>query len=72
MPTPDPKGALQPGDYATLAYWSDNITPPHQALGWIPEVYMDTEDLKAVSRKIVHFTNPHVGYLAIFVSAQVA
>ncbi len=29
-----------------FASYGDNITPPHQALGWIPIVYADTEDLK--------------------------
>ena len=29
-----------------FASYGDNITPPHQALGWIPAVYASTEDLK--------------------------
>lgn len=52
--------------------YGDNITPPHQALGWIPVVYRDTEDLKAAGQRIVYLTNPHVGHLGIFVSAKVA
>jgi len=55
-----------------FASWGDNITPPHQALGWIPAVYADTEDLKVAGQRIVYLTNPHVGHLGIFVSAQVA
>ena len=55
-----------------FASWGDNITPPHQALGWIPAVYRDTEDLKAAGQRIVYLTNPHVGHLGLFVSAQVA
>lgn len=50
----------------------DNITPPHQALGWIPVVYKDTADLKSAGQRIVYLTNPHVGHLGIFVSAKVA
>jgi acetyl-CoA acetyltransferase family protein len=52
--------------------YGDNITPPHQALGWIPAVYTDTEDLKRAGQRIVYMTNPHVGHLGIFVSASVA
>lgn len=55
-----------------FASWGDNITPPHQALGWIPAVYKDTADLKAAGQRIVYLTNPHVGHLGIFVSASVA
>ena len=35
-------------------------------------VYADTEDLKVAGQRIVYLTNPHVGHLGIFVSAQVA
>jgi len=52
--------------------YGDNITPPHQALGWIPVVYRDTEALKKAGQRIVYLTNPHVGHLGIFVSASVA
>ncbi|HWA23737.1 MAG TPA: DUF3141 domain-containing protein [Caulobacterales bacterium] len=55
-----------------FASFGDNITPPHQALGWIPVVYADTEDLKRSGQRIVYLTNPHVGHLGIFVSASVA
>lgn len=50
----------------------DNITPPAQALGWIPQVYKDTADLKSAGQRIVYLTNPHIGHLGIFVSAKVA
>lgn len=50
----------------------DDITPPHQALGWIPAVYGSTEALKAAGQRIVYLINPHVGHLGIFVSAAVA
>ncbi len=50
----------------------DNITPPHQALNWIPTVYPTTEDLEAAGQRIIYLLNPHVGHLGIFVSAGVA
>lgn len=52
--------------------WGDNITPPAQALGWIPQIYADTAALKAAGQRIVYVTNPHIGHLGIFVSASVA
>lgn len=55
-----------------FASYGDNISPPHQALGWIPVVYKDTGDLKAAGQRIVYLTNPHAGHLGIFVSATVA
>ena len=55
-----------------FASYGDNITPPHQALGWIPAVYKSTDDLKKAGQRIVYLTNPHVGHLGIFVSASVA
>jgi hypothetical protein len=50
----------------------DNITPPHQALGWIRAVWGTTEALQAGDQRIVYLTNPHIGHLGIFVSAKVA
>jgi hypothetical protein len=55
-----------------FASYGDNITPPHQALGWIPIVYSNTDDLKRAGQRIVYLINPHVGHLGIFVSASVA
>ena len=55
-----------------FASYGDNITPPHQALGWIPVVYPTTDDLERAGQRIVYLTNPHVGHLGIFVSAAVA
>ena len=55
-----------------FASYGDNITPPHQALSWIPVVYRSTDALKAAGQRIVYLTNPHVGHLGIFVSAAVA
>ncbi len=55
-----------------FASYGDNITPPHQALGWIPAVYKSTDELKVAGQRIVYLTNPQVGHLGIFVSASVA
>ncbi len=55
-----------------FASYGDNITPPHQALGWIPSVYGTTDALKKAGQRIVYLTNRHVGHLGIFVSASVA
>jgi hypothetical protein len=55
-----------------FASYGDNITPPRQALDWIPAVYRDTGDLKRAGQRIVYLTNAHVGHLGIFVSASVA
>jgi hypothetical protein len=55
-----------------FASHGDNITPPHQALNWIAEVYGSTAALEAAGQRIVYLTNPHVGHLGIFVSASVA
>ncbi len=55
-----------------FASYGDNITPPQQALGWIPAVYRDSDDLRRAGQRIVYLTNPHVGHLGIFVSAGVA
>ncbi|MFZ3285528.1 MAG: DUF3141 domain-containing protein, partial [Telluria sp.] len=78
------RGVMQvcPGCYVDLkrirnplvifASSGDNITPPHQALNWIPTVYPTTTDLKNAGQRIVYLLNTHVGHLGIFVSAGVA
>lgn len=55
-----------------FASGGDNISPPHQALNWIPAIYPTTRDLKKAGQRIVYLINPHVGHLGIFVSAGVA
>lgn len=52
--------------------YGDNITPPHQALGWLPAVYPSTEALVAAGQRVVYLTHREVGHLGIFVSASVA
>jgi hypothetical protein len=52
--------------------YGDNITPPHQALGWLKEVFATTEDLVAAGQRVVYLLHKQVGHLGIFVSAGVA
>lgn len=52
--------------------YGDDITPPHQALGWLGAVYESTTDLKRAGQRIVYLTNPRAGHLGLFVSADVA
>jgi hypothetical protein len=55
-----------------FASYGDNITPLHQALGWIPLVYKTTAELIQAGQRIAYLTNPHVGHLGLFVSGAVA
>ncbi len=50
----------------------DNITPPQQALGWIPDLYEGTDDIRAAGQTIVYAVHESVGHLGIFVSGGVA
>ena len=55
-----------------FASWGDNITPPQQALNWIPDLYADAEQIRDNEQTIVYFLHEHIGHLGIFVSAGVA
>jgi hypothetical protein len=37
----------------------DNITPPHQALGWLKAVYPTTADLVAAGQRVVYLLHQH-------------
>ena len=50
----------------------DNITPPTQALNWIPQVYETTEEIKRNQKVIIYLIHENVGHLGIFVSGSVA
>jgi pimeloyl-ACP methyl ester carboxylesterase len=50
----------------------DNITPPQQALNWIPELYASVAELKAKGQRIVYMVHDSIGHLGIFVSAKIA
>jgi len=55
-----------------FASWGDNITPPQQALNWIPDLYESVEDIRLNEQTIVYCLHEKVGHLGIFVSAGVA
>jgi pimeloyl-ACP methyl ester carboxylesterase len=55
-----------------FASWGDNITPPQQALNWIPDLYDSVEDIRLNEQTIVYCLHEKVGHLGIFVSAGVA
>jgi pimeloyl-ACP methyl ester carboxylesterase/tellurite resistance protein len=55
-----------------FASHGDNITPPQQALNWIPDLYASAEEVEAHGHVIIYTLHESVGHLGIFVSAQVA
>lgn len=55
-----------------FASWGDNITPPQQALNWIPDLYENAEQIRDNEQTIVYFLHEQIGHLGIFVSAGVA
>lgn len=50
----------------------DNITPPAQALNWIPQVYEDVDEIRRHGKIIVYLLDERVGHLGIFVSGHIA
>ncbi len=55
-----------------IASWGDNITPPPQALYWIPDLYESVAEIVANEQTIIYTLDERVGHLGIFVSARVA
>ena len=55
-----------------FASWGDNITPPQQALDWIPDLYRSVDDIRLNDQTIVYCLHEKIGHLGIFVSAGVA
>ena len=55
-----------------FASHGDNITPPQQALHWIPDLYASVDELKAKGQRIVYMIHGSIGHLGIFVSAKIA
>jgi len=55
-----------------FASWGDNITPPQQALNWIPDLYDSVDEIRAHDQTIVYCLHEKIGHLGIFVSAKVA
>ncbi|ATJ83181.1 DUF3141 domain-containing protein [Halomonas beimenensis] len=50
----------------------DDITPPPQALGWVRDLYEDTDDVIANEQTIVYCVHDTTGHLGIFVSGSVS
>jgi len=55
-----------------FASHGDNITPPQQALNWIPDLYKSVAEIQAHGHVIIYTLHESIGHLGIFVSAQVA
>lgn len=55
-----------------FASHGDNITPPQQALNWIPDLYESVDEIQARGHVIVYTLHDSVGHLGIFVSGKVA
>ncbi len=55
-----------------FASHGDNITPPQQALNWIPDLYGSANEIAARGHIIIYTLHESIGHLGIFVSAQVA
>jgi len=55
-----------------FASWADNITPPQQALNWIPDLYANVNEILANEQTIVYCLHEQIGHLGLFVSAKVA
>ena len=49
----------------------DNITPPQQALNWIPDLYGSVDEIRATEQTIVYSLHERIGHLGIFVSSAV-
>jgi pimeloyl-ACP methyl ester carboxylesterase len=55
-----------------FASHGDNITPPQQALNWIPATYADEHEIKIRGQRIIYMVHDKVGHLGIFVSSSIA
>jgi pimeloyl-ACP methyl ester carboxylesterase/tellurite resistance protein len=55
-----------------FASHGDNITPPQQALNWIPRVYRSVDEIKERGQVIIYMIHEEIGHLGIFVSAGIA
>ncbi|PJN95094.1 hypothetical protein CNY89_10545 [Amaricoccus sp. HAR-UPW-R2A-40] len=55
-----------------FASHGDNITPPQQALNWIPDTYSDVDEIRIRGQRIIYMVHESIGHLGIFVSGSVA
>jgi hypothetical protein len=60
------------GPIVVFASRGDNITPPQQALNWIPAVWGSVDEIRRRNQTIVYMVHDTVGHLGIFVSASVS
>ena len=52
--------------------WGDNITPPHQALDWVLDLYEHEREIVENGQTIIYTMHQTIGHLGIFVSGNVA
>ncbi|MFD2189783.1 DUF3141 domain-containing protein [Pistricoccus aurantiacus] len=50
----------------------DDITPPPQALGWVRDLYENTDEILAQEQTIVYCVHDRTGHLGIFVSGSIS
>ncbi len=60
------------GPIVIFASHGDNITPPQQALNWIPAEWGSVDEIRRRQQTIVYMIHGTIGHLGIFVSAGVS
>ena len=60
------------GPIVVFASHGDNITPPQQALNWIPAEWGSVDEIRRRQQTIVYMVHGTIGHLGIFVSAGVS
>lgn len=60
------------GPLVVFASHGDNITPPQQALNWIPAEWGSVDEICRRGQTIVYMVHDTIGHLGIFVSAGVS
>lgn len=60
------------GPIVVFASHGDNITPPQQALNWIPAEWGTVDEIRRRQQTIVYMVHGTIGHLGIFVSAGVS
>ncbi len=60
------------GPVFVFASQGDNITPPQQALNWIPATWKSVDEIRRQKRVIIYMVHETIGHLGIFVSGPVS
>ena len=60
------------GPVFVFASQGDNITPPQQALNWIPAVWKTVDEIRRQKRVIIYMVHETIGHLGIFVSGPIS